>query len=51
MLLLADGLLYTVGVVFHLWDGLRYHNAIWHGFVLGGAGCHCAAILASVVLA
>ncbi len=51
LLLLAGGLLYTVGVVFHLWDGLRYQNAIWHGFVLGGAGCHYAAIMDSVVLA
>ena len=49
-LLFVGGLLYTVGVVFHRWDGLRYQNAIWHGFVLGGAGCHYAAIMASVVL-
>ena len=28
--------LYTVGVVFHLWERLPYQNAIWHGFVLHG---------------
>ena len=32
------GLLYSFGVVFHLWHRLPYHNAIWHGFVLGAAG-------------
>jgi hemolysin III len=51
MLLLAGGILYTIGVTFHLWRGLRYHNAIWHGFVLGGAGCHYAAIMDSITLA
>ncbi len=50
LLLLAGGLLYTIGVVFHLWEGLRFQNAIWHGFVLGGAGCHYAAIMDSVVI-
>tara|TARA_R110000751_G_scaffold8822_9_gene34127 strand:- start:9632 stop:10468 length:837 start_codon:yes stop_codon:yes gene_type:complete len=51
MLILVGGILYTVGVVFHLWPGLRYQNAIWHTFVLGGAGCHYAAIMSSVALA
>jgi hemolysin III len=31
-LLAAGGVLYTTGVVFHLWRSLRFHNAIWHGF-------------------
>ena len=35
-LLMAGGVLYTVGVVFHLWERLPYQNAIWHGFVLVG---------------
>jgi len=50
LLLIAGGILYSVGVVFHLWDGLRFQNAIWHAFVLGGAGCHYAAIVNSVAL-
>ncbi|MEL6266926.1 MAG: hemolysin III family protein [Pseudomonadota bacterium] len=33
-LIVAGGLLYTVGVVFHLWNRLRYQNAIWHAHVL-----------------
>jgi hemolysin III len=44
-LLVAGGVLYTVGVVFHLWERLPYQNAIWHGFVLSAASCHFAAVL------
>jgi hemolysin III len=47
-LLVAGGVLYTVGVGFHLWRALAYQNAIWHGFVLAAATCHYAAILRSV---
>lgn len=50
ILLVAGGILYTVGVAFHLWHRLRYHQAIWHGFVLAGASCHFVAIVDSVVL-
>jgi hemolysin III len=51
ILLAAGGLLYCLGIVFHLWQRLPYHNAIWHGFVLGAAGCHFFAVLQGVVLA
>jgi hemolysin III len=44
-LLGAGGVLYSIGVVFHLWDRLPYHNAIWHSFVLAAATCHYLAIL------
>ncbi|PTX91658.1 hemolysin III family protein [Opitutus sp. ER46] len=44
-LLLAGGLCYTVGVVFYQWHRLRYHHAVWHGFVLGGSACHYLAVL------
>ena len=50
ILLVAGGCLYTVGVVFHLWEKLPYHNAIWHGFVLLASGCHFAAIVDAVGL-
>lgn len=43
-LLVAGGVLYSLGVVFHLWRRLPYQNAIWHGFVLAAAACHFAAI-------
>ena len=42
---LAGGVLYSLGVVFHAWQRLRFQNAIWHGFVLGGAACHYTAVL------
>jgi hemolysin III len=44
-LLAAGGLLYTAGVVFHVWQSLRFQNAIWHAFVLGAAACHYTAVL------
>ncbi|MBO0755523.1 MAG: hemolysin III family protein [Bradyrhizobiaceae bacterium] len=48
-LIAAGGLLYSTGVVFHLWQNLRFHNAIWHGFVLLAACCHYTAVLQSGV--
>lgn len=50
IMLAAGGIFYTVGVVFHLWQKLRYQNAIWHVFVLLGAGCHYTAVMTSVAL-
>lgn len=50
-LLVAGGVLYSVGVVFHHWRGLRYQNAIWHAFVVLAAGCHYAAVLREVAAA
>ncbi|MBW7966966.1 PAQR family membrane homeostasis protein TrhA [Bradyrhizobium sp. BR 10261] len=43
--ILAGGLLYSLGVIFHAWRRLRFQNAIWHGFVLAGAACHYTAVL------
>ena len=45
LLLMLGGVLYTVGVVFHLWEKLPFQNAIWHGFVLTAASVHYAAVL------
>jgi hemolysin III len=44
-LLAIGGILYSVGALFHVWRGLRFQNAIWHGFVLLAASCHYAAVL------
>jgi hemolysin III len=44
MLILAGGLLYTAGVVFHLMSRHKFQNAIWHAFVVTAAACHFAAI-------
>lgn len=50
-LLVAGGVLYSLGVAFHHWHRLPFHNAIWHGMVLAAAACHYGAILEAVVLA
>ena len=50
-LLAAGEALYTVGVVFHLWESLRFQNAIWHSFVLVASACHFGAVLDCLVLA
>jgi hemolysin III len=44
-LLVAGGLVYTTGVLFYVWERLRFHTAIWHAFVLLGAGLHYGVIL------
>ncbi|SKA26747.1 PAQR family membrane homeostasis protein TrhA [Consotaella salsifontis] len=43
-LLLAGGLVYSLGVPFHLWERLPFQNAIWHAFVLTAAGLHFSAV-------
>jgi hemolysin III len=50
-LLAAGGLLYSIGVIFHLWHSLRFQNAIWHAFVLLAAACHYTAVLEQAMLA
>lgn len=44
-LLAAGGLAYTLGVVFYAIKKVPYFHAIWHLFVLAGAGCHVASLL------
>jgi hemolysin III len=48
-LLAIGGILYSVGALFHICRGLRFHNAIWHGFVLIAASCHYSAVLACLL--
>jgi hemolysin III len=50
LLLVAGGILYSVGAAFHVWSSMPYQNAIWHGFVLAAAGCHYTAVLRDVVV-
>jgi hemolysin III len=44
-LVVAGGALYSLGVIFHAWQRLRFQNVIWHCFVLLGAACHYTAVL------
>lgn len=48
-LLLAGGVAYTSGIVFHLWERLRYHNVLWHCFVVLGATLHLWAVLQALL--
>ncbi|WP_085864628.1 PAQR family membrane homeostasis protein TrhA [Pseudooctadecabacter jejudonensis] len=45
VLLGVGGATYTVGAVIFSLEGLRYQNAIWHGFVLAASVCFFAAIV------
>jgi hemolysin III len=48
ILILIGGIIYTLGVIFHVWEKLRFQAAIWHGFVIAAAGVHYAAVLLCV---
>ena len=39
------GGLYSIGVIFYLWDKYYYMHATWHLFVLMAAICHYVAVL------
>jgi len=49
VLILIGGLLYTFGSGFYVCRRLRFHHAIWHGFVLAGSIFHFFAILFYVI--
>lgn len=44
-LLITGGLVYTVGIVFYIWEKLYLNHAIWHFFVLGGSIFHFFVVL------
>ena len=45
-LLFGGGLSYTAGAVVYGIKRIPWNHAIWHLFVLGGAACHVASVLA-----
>lgn len=47
--LIAGGISYTVGALFYALKKVRYAHAIWHLFVLIGAGLHFLAIYLYVI--
>ncbi len=49
-LLVAGGITYSLGIVFHLWQRLKFHNVLWHVFVVLGATLHLLAIFDCMVL-
>lgn len=44
-LLVIGGLLYSIGAVFYVWRGFKYHHMVWHIFVLLGTTAHFFAVL------
>ncbi len=49
ILLVTGGVIYTLGVAFHLMERLKFHNVIWHVFVLAGAACQFGAVHTAVM--
>ena len=49
-LLVAGGLTYSCGIVFHLWERLKFQNAVWHVFVVAGASLHLWAVIDCMVI-
>ena len=50
-LIVAGGILYSIGVIFHIWESLPFQNAIWHGFVLVASGCFYGAVFRAYAIA
>jgi hemolysin III len=49
-LIVAGGIFYSAGVVFFVWQSLRFQNALWHGFVVTGAAMHMLAVMDCLVI-
>jgi hemolysin III len=47
-LTLTGAALYSLGVIFYVWEKWKYNHAIWHLFVLAASLCHFAAIFIAV---
>ncbi|MBB3048232.1 hemolysin III [Litorivivens lipolytica] len=48
-LVVAGGVVYTLGVVFYLNKRIPFNHAIWHIFVIGGSACHFLAVYLGVL--
>ena len=49
-MLLAGGIIYTIGIIFYLLDSkIRYFHFIWHLFVITGSAIHYAMILKYII--
>lgn len=47
-LVIIGGVLYSVGIVFYVWDRYKWNHAVWHLLVLAAAICHYIAVLLAV---
>lgn len=48
VLMLAGGVIYTLGVVFYLWDSLPFSTTIWHAHVLIATGFFYSAVMIEI---
>lgn len=46
----AGGLCYTIGVIFYVWERLKFSHLLWHLFVLAGSIFHFFAVLFYVII-
>ena len=46
--IVIGGGLYSIGIIFYLWQKYSWHHAVWHFFVLAAAICHYVAVLLAV---
>jgi hemolysin III len=49
-LIIAGSFTYVVGIVFHLWEKMRFQTAVWHLFVVVAAMLHFVAVLDCMVI-
>jgi len=50
MYIIAGGLFYSFGVIFFIWERLKFSHVLWHLFVLAGSICHFLAVLLYVII-
>ncbi len=43
--LVIGGVLYSIGSVFYMWRGFKYHHMVWHLFVIAGTVAHFFSVL------
>ncbi|WHY69198.1 hemolysin III family protein [Neobacillus sp. SuZ13] len=43
--LIIGGALYTLGAIFYVWRGFKYHHAVWHVIVLAASAAHFFCVL------
>jgi len=48
-LLVAGGVIYTVGALFYVGKRIPYHHVLWHLFVLAGSVCHFLTVIFYVI--
>ena len=46
--IVIGAVLYSIGIIFYLWQKFIWHHAVWHFFVLAAAVCHYVAVLLAV---